>query len=921
MSMTAIVYGYNELEILKICINTLKESVKEVDYIIAVGNGSTDGTIDWLREQTDIDIAYFDDGIQPYGRMLNDILSEFEIYGDLLTVPASYIAVPSGVERLSMALRDHADVGIIVPVTNNPGGMYSIGNIDKYSIAKSIADTMEYTGDIHYTLGFTDGVYLIRKEALLQTGLFDDRLQMMEKAIDDYALRVISNGYRIAYCEQAVFFDSKPEQRKDLYPADSFADTRIMYEKWDMHYFNKLANWNLIQLIEDAVDKQISILEIGCDCGATLLEIKHKYKNAQVHGIELNEQAAAIASAYVDTTVCNIENMDLDYAEHQFDYIVFGDVLANLRNPESVVRYCRKFLKESGCILASIPNLMHVSVLKDLINGNFTYTETGLLNKAHIHMFTYNEIVRMFTNCEYNVEHVNYVEIPSLQDDNFTGKLMKLSEGTPKYMFDTFQYVVRARMIDNAMKPYQILQKNIHNIAEVPYEGVYLWKYLIDELSAGLNEAEDFQKSIIAKVGYISDEICFADQQRVQELELFLEHLPEKTILFAIAPFLRRLYGDKYEHTVMDSYINTIEDDQYIVLEPMTGISDDMVLTKNRVLFDMQAVVTKYGVKEVNKNDLARHIMLRYVAPLQKLFSCEIPKEKVINVVLMSSLIMKERDAYIHFYREVLKKVKPKVICYSHAPIPWIAYLHEAAQQLGIPTVEIAHGAGAKTIVYPKELEWSDFYFTRSRLEQQKMKEFGFKNIYCVGKPGIYRVMQEKQDYKSSIVISFISSVEPDLFEMAVDLAKCLPNPQYVVVYKSHSSEVLEEDDLKRADEAGVSIINGDVDVRRVYNVTDIIVGERSTAITDALPYDRIKILVINRPISSTVCSIDYLDQLVKLKDIISVDTEQDIMREVLSYEIGRKYRNIPNNYWPEESDYLFRKLIEKIIEKQISPE
>lgn len=37
---------------------------------------------------------------------------------------------------------------------------------------------------------------------------------------------------------------------------------------------------------------------------------------------------------------------------------------------------------------------MHFTVLHELINGNFHYTDTGLLDKTHIHFFTYNEIVK-----------------------------------------------------------------------------------------------------------------------------------------------------------------------------------------------------------------------------------------------------------------------------------------------------------------------------------------------------------------------------------------------------------------------------------------------------------------------------------------------------------------------------------------------
>lgn len=60
-------------------------------------------------------------------------------------------------------------------------------------------------------------------------------------------------------------------------------------------------------------------------------------------------------------------------------------------------------MNEGGEILASIPNLMYISVIEQLLYGNFTYTDIGLLDKTYIHLFTYNEIVRMFDEAGYDI--------------------------------------------------------------------------------------------------------------------------------------------------------------------------------------------------------------------------------------------------------------------------------------------------------------------------------------------------------------------------------------------------------------------------------------------------------------------------------------------------------------------------------------
>ena len=70
--------------------------------------------------------------------------------------------------------------------------------------------------------------------------------------------------------------------------------------------------------------------------------------------------------------------------------------------------------------------------------------ETGLLDKTHIHFFTYNEIMKMFTNCNYDVTHITSVTVKiSEEEKKLIGQLAGIYSTQP-IMFETFQYVVCA---------------------------------------------------------------------------------------------------------------------------------------------------------------------------------------------------------------------------------------------------------------------------------------------------------------------------------------------------------------------------------------------------------------------------------------------------------------------------------------------
>lgn len=53
-SIAAIVLTHNRLELLKKVVNSLRNQTKKIDQIIVVNNDSTDGTADWLAEQSDL---------------------------------------------------------------------------------------------------------------------------------------------------------------------------------------------------------------------------------------------------------------------------------------------------------------------------------------------------------------------------------------------------------------------------------------------------------------------------------------------------------------------------------------------------------------------------------------------------------------------------------------------------------------------------------------------------------------------------------------------------------------------------------------------------------------------------------------------------------------------------------------------------
>ena len=56
MKIAAVVVTYNRLNLLKECINAIRNQTHKVDEIIVVNNSSTDGTLEWLSQQNDLTV-------------------------------------------------------------------------------------------------------------------------------------------------------------------------------------------------------------------------------------------------------------------------------------------------------------------------------------------------------------------------------------------------------------------------------------------------------------------------------------------------------------------------------------------------------------------------------------------------------------------------------------------------------------------------------------------------------------------------------------------------------------------------------------------------------------------------------------------------------------------------------------------------
>ncbi len=176
----------------------------------------------------------------------------------------------------------------------------------------------------------------------------------------------------------------------------------------DLSYF-QFARPELLALIPQSARR---VLDIGCGAGRLGEALKAR-QPAEVVGIEVVEEAAQAARRRLDQVFAgDIETIELPFAGGSFDAIVCGDVLEHLARPEDLLRRAREWLQPGGRLIASIPNVRHHTVVRALLDGNWTYEPAGLLDRTHLRFFTRRDIEDLFRDTGFTIARWDAVPGP-----------------------------------------------------------------------------------------------------------------------------------------------------------------------------------------------------------------------------------------------------------------------------------------------------------------------------------------------------------------------------------------------------------------------------------------------------------------------------------------------------------------------------
>lgn len=129
------------------------------------------------------------------------------------------------------------------------------------------------------------------------------------------------------------------------------------------------------------------VLDCGCGPGDNAAILSRA--GWQVTGITIDPTERDAASPFCAAIV--VADLDDGLPEgvgSGFDAILFSHVLEHLKRPAALLREARDRLGPDGVIAVALPNVLHYRQRASFLKGNFTYTDTGILDRTHLRFYT-----------------------------------------------------------------------------------------------------------------------------------------------------------------------------------------------------------------------------------------------------------------------------------------------------------------------------------------------------------------------------------------------------------------------------------------------------------------------------------------------------------------------------------------------------
>ena len=449
---SVIILSYNTKDITQMCLDGLFSNCNSEDTeVVVVDNASTDESVEMLQNYPQIKLIVNTEN-RGFAGGCNDGIAAANSENDILLLNSDALLLPNSLFWLKMGLYEANDVGCTGSITNYSGNDQSVPMDDSdFDAIMNFAQTTNVPMECPYVqkIFLVAFSMLIKKEVMDKIGVLDERFNPGNFEDTDYGMRVATAGYKSLMCRNSFVyhFGSKSFKKADSdYASILENNLRKFIDKWGFDvrdYTNVRAD--LADLIERDVYDEFNVLEVGCGCGGTIGYLEGKFPNAHFDGIEINEKVADFGGLLFNIVQDSLESPQRTYETELYDYIILGEVAEQAYNPSEALKRAYGLLKPNGCVIACIPNIMHISVLSQLLSGRFDYEEGGILDRSHIRFFTLKTMMELFSKTGFSIKHVSAAPANGNFDEEIDKIMTVAGADIERIQFEAYQYYLIAQ--------------------------------------------------------------------------------------------------------------------------------------------------------------------------------------------------------------------------------------------------------------------------------------------------------------------------------------------------------------------------------------------------------------------------------------------------------------------------------------------
>jgi len=141
-----------------------------------------------------------------------------------------------------------------------------------------------------------------------------------------------------------------------------------------------------------------TVLDLGCgsgDVGAYLIEA-----GITVDGVEINEERAAIARTRLRRVAVGRAGEQVTGLDPRYDAALLIDVIEHIVDPNSVLAWTASV---TDVVYLFIPNAAHWTVRAKILLGDWSYADTGIFDRDHVHFYDIRTMHELVTAAGWQV--------------------------------------------------------------------------------------------------------------------------------------------------------------------------------------------------------------------------------------------------------------------------------------------------------------------------------------------------------------------------------------------------------------------------------------------------------------------------------------------------------------------------------------